>query len=54
MDALESPAYGPMDFQPRGRPEGLDDLTDTFEEAEELLEAEFEDVVEEDVTRGFH
>ena len=54
MDALESPAYGPMDFEQRGRPEGLNDLTDTFEEAEELLEAEFEDIVDEDVTRGFH
>ncbi len=53
MDALESPAYGPMDFEGRGRPERLDDLTDTFEAAEDLLEAEFEDVVDENVTRGF-
>jgi len=54
MDALESPAYGPMDFDQQGRPAGLDDLTTTFEEAESLLEAEFEDVVDEDVTRGFY
>jgi hypothetical protein len=54
MDAVESPAYGPMDFENRGRPDGLDDLADTFEEAESLLEAEFEDVIGEDVSRGFH
>ncbi len=53
MDALESPAYGPMDFESQTRPEQLDDLTETFEEAEDLLEAEFEDIVDEDVRRGF-
>jgi hypothetical protein len=30
------------------------DLTDTFDEAERLLDAEFEDVVDEDVERGFY
>jgi hypothetical protein len=54
MDAMESPAYGPMDFDQYDRPETLDDLTGTFEEAEDLLEAEFEDVVDEDVERGFY
>lgn len=54
MDALDSPAYGPMEFDQYDRPDGLDDLTETFEEAEELLEAEFEDVVDESVERGFH
>jgi hypothetical protein len=54
MDALDSPAYGPMEFDMTDRPESMDDLTDSFEEAEQLLDAEFEDVVDEDVRRGFH
>jgi hypothetical protein len=54
MDAVESPAYGPMEFDNYDRPESMDELTDTFEEAEELLETEFEDIVDEDVRRGFH
>ena len=53
MDVLDSPAYGPMEFDQHGRPDAMDDLADTFEEAEELLEAEFEDVVDEGVDRGF-
>lgn len=54
MDALESPAYGPMEFDHHGRPESMDDLTETFEEAEDLLETEFEDIIDEDVERGFY
>ena len=54
MDALDSPAYGPMEFEGADRPDPMDDLTDTFEEAEQLLDAEFEDVIDEDVRRGFH
>ena len=54
MDAMDSPAYGPMEFESRDRPAAMDDLTDTFEEAEELLEAEFEDVVDDEVERGFY
>jgi hypothetical protein len=55
MDAVESPAYGPMDFDGYGRPDGLDDLADTFEEAEELLSSELDDLIEDDeVGRGFH
>lgn len=54
MEALDSPAFGPMDFEQRDRPEALSDLTTTFEEAEEVLEAEFEDLVAEDeVGKGF-
>jgi len=53
MDVLDSPAYGPMEFDQHGRPGAMDDLADTFEEAEQLLEAEFEDVVDESVDRGF-
>jgi hypothetical protein len=54
MDALDSPAYGPMEFDQHDRPDALDDLTDTFADAEHLLEKEFEDVIDEDVERGFY
>jgi hypothetical protein len=55
MDALDSPAFGPLEYDQYDRPEGLEDLSGTFEEAEALLETEFEDVVDEaDVGRGFH
>ncbi|MFC6720205.1 hypothetical protein [Halobacteriaceae bacterium SHR40] len=54
MDALDSPAYGPMEFDHTDRPDRMDDLTDTFDEAEELLDKEFEDVIDEDVERGFY
>jgi hypothetical protein len=54
MDAVDSPAYGPMEFDQHDRPDTMDELTDTFDEAEELLDKEFEDVVDEDVERGFY
>ena len=55
MDAVESPAYGPMDFDGYDRPEELDELAGTFEEAEELLTGELDDLIDEDeVGRGFH
>ncbi len=54
MDALESPAYGPMEFDHHDRPEAVDELTETFADAEELLDAEFEDIIDEDVERGFY
>lgn len=54
METLESPAFGPIDYDQYDRPDGLDELSDTFEEAEELLETEFEDIVaDDDVGRGF-
>jgi len=54
MEVLESPAFGPMEYDQYGRPEGLDELSSTFEEAEELLNAELDDLVERDeVDRGF-
>ncbi len=54
MEVLESPAFGPMEFEHADRPEGLDELSATFEDAEEALEAEFEDIIREDeVDRGF-
>lgn len=54
LDALDSPAYGPMTFDDTGRPDRLEDLTATFESAESVLDAEFEDIIEEDVRRGFY
>jgi AcrR family transcriptional regulator len=55
MDALDSPAFGPMEYEFDGRPDELDELAGTFEGAEELLDAELEELVEEDeVGRGFH
>jgi hypothetical protein len=54
MDALDSPAYGPMDYDAYGRPEGLDDLADEFAEADRLLDADLEELVDDDgVGRGF-
>ena len=54
MDALESPAFGPMEYDQYDRPDELTDLSDRFEEAEELLDAELEDLIETDeVDRGF-
>jgi hypothetical protein len=55
MDAVDSPAFGPMEYDMYDRPSGLDNLTDTFEEAEDLLSKELDDLIEEDdVGRGFH
>jgi hypothetical protein len=54
MGALDSPAFGPMEYDMYDRPDELDSLSDTFEEAEELLSTELEDLIEEDVGRGFH
>ncbi|WP_049936303.1 hypothetical protein [Haloplanus natans] len=54
MDAIDSPAYGPMEFELSERPDDLDALSETFEEAEELLSAELDDLIErDDVDRGF-
>jgi hypothetical protein len=54
MEAMDSPAFGPMEYDQYDRPEALDDLATTFADAEEVLETEFEDVVTEDETdRGF-
>jgi len=54
MDAIDSPAYGPMAFELSDRPADLDALSETFDEAERLLSAELDDLVERDgVDRGF-
>lgn len=55
MEAIDSPAFGPMEFDLADRPEGLDELSSSFEEAERLLSTELDDLIEEDeVDRGFH
>jgi hypothetical protein len=55
MDVLDSPAFGPMEYDQYDRPDRLDDLSTTFEEAEELLESELEEIVDDDeVGKGFH
>ncbi|MEF8780225.1 MAG: hypothetical protein V5A46_06075 [Haloferacaceae archaeon] len=54
MEAVDAPAWGPMEYEFAGRPDRLDELSTTFEEAERLLEGELEDLIEEDeVGRGF-
>ncbi|MEY7852006.1 hypothetical protein AB7C87_22705 [Natrarchaeobius sp. A-rgal3] len=54
MDAVESPAFGPMEYDQYDRPEQLEDLSERFEEADELLNTELEDLIETDeVDRGF-
>ncbi|MFB6079403.1 MAG: hypothetical protein ABEJ81_00125 [Haloferacaceae archaeon] len=54
MEALDSPAFGPVRFDLADRPDPLDDLSTTFEEADRLLDAELDDLVEDDgIGRGF-
>lgn len=54
MEAVDSPAWGPMEYEFTGRPDRLDELSDTFEEAERLLDSELEELIDEDeVGRGF-
>ncbi|MGB9987741.1 hypothetical protein [Salarchaeum japonicum] len=54
MDAIDSPAFGPMQYDQYGRPDELDDLSNTFEEAEELLTEELDDLIDSaDVGKGF-
>jgi hypothetical protein len=55
MEAMDSPAFGPMEFDGRGRPTDLDSLSANFEEAEDLLTKELDDLIDADeVGRGFH
>ncbi len=55
MHALDSPAFGPMDFDQYGRPEQLDALNDLFDETTELLDAELSELVDDDdVGRGVY
>jgi len=54
MEAVDSPAFGPMEYELSDRPDRLDDLADTFEDADELLSKELDDLIDEaGVDRGF-
>ncbi|MFB6160775.1 MAG: hypothetical protein ABEJ61_06320 [Haloferacaceae archaeon] len=54
MEAVDSPAFGPMEFEPSDRPDPLEDLADSFADAESVLDAELDDLIEDDgVDRGF-
>jgi hypothetical protein len=55
MDVLDSPAFGPMEYDQYDRPDPLEELSETFADAEAVLDAELDDLVEEnDVGRGFY
>lgn len=54
MEALDSPAFGPMDYEFDARPDRLDDLSEEFTDADELLSSDLDDLIESDgVDRGF-
>ena len=54
MEAVDSPAFGPMEYELSDRPDRLDDLADTFEDADDLLSKELDDLIDEaGVDRGF-
>lgn len=54
MGAVDSPAFGPAAYDLAGRPEPLADLSDQFEASESVLDAELDDLIDEDgVDRGF-
>lgn len=54
MRAIQSPAFGPLEFDPTGRPEPLDELTGTFDEAESVLSTELEELLSRDqISHGF-
>lgn len=54
MGALDSPAYGPLSYDQYDRPDELGGLAETFEDADDLLNAELDDLIDRDGTsRGF-
>ena len=55
MEAIDSPAFGPMEWELSDRPDELEELSTTFEEAQELLSSELDDLIEADeVDKGFY
>jgi len=55
MDAIESPAHGPMTFDHARRPTELDELAGTFDEADELLSKELDELIDRSgVEHGIH
>jgi len=54
MEAVDSPAFGPMAYEMSDRPDQLDELSETFEDADELLSKELDELIDRDgVGRGF-
>ena len=54
MDAVDSPAFGPMEYEMSERPDRLEALSDTFEDANSVLDSELEELIDDDnVGRGF-
>jgi hypothetical protein len=54
MEAIDSPAFGPMEYELDDRPDRLESLSSTFEDAEEVLDAELDDLIDDDeIGRGF-
>ncbi len=54
MEAVDSPAFGPMEYEMSDRPEQLDELSETFEAADDLLSKELDELIDRDgVSRGF-
>ncbi len=54
MEAVDSPAFGPMAYEMSDRPDQLDELSETFEEADKLLSKELDELIDRDgVSRGF-
>jgi len=54
MDVLDSPAFGPMEYDQYGRPDSLEELAATFQDAESVLDSELDELVDDDgVGRGF-
>ncbi len=55
MEAVESPAHGPLALSPDGRPDALDRLQSTFDEPNSVLDDELEDLIDRSgVGRSIH
>lgn len=54
MNALDSPAFGPLTFDRSERPDPIESLADTFDEANQTLNAELTELLDRDeIDRGF-
>ena len=54
MRAMDSPAFGPLSYEPQGRPADLDGLAGTFDEEESVLSDELESLLDRDeIGRAF-
>ena len=54
MEAIDSPAYGSMEYDQYDRPDSLDELSTTFADPEEVLTSELDELIDKDnIDRGF-